>query len=333
MFFDRERPRSLLSVGGRALYLSLGAAAENICIAAAARGLVTEVQPFPTHPGGEAIAAFTFAPARPDQVEAASALAALHDSVAVRCTNRKPGTGKPLTGRQLERLHAAAAAHGAQLQLHSSAESLAAVAAIIGEADRIRLLCDALRRDLRSELRWTRSEVVATRDGIDIATLELGPADRLGLELALRDDVATFLREHGLGARLRRASNELITSASAIGMLSVAADERESWLCSGRAMQRVWLEATRMELGFQPIGTILYMLQLCGTDLEDMFTSAERESLDRLERELRAWFPGCHTGGDIQGNSRVPVMIFRIAQAAYPMTRALRRPPDSLIRY
>ena len=318
---DRSRASNLFSVDDRPTLLALGAAAENLCIAAASRGYDAEVRPFPGGEGPDVVAAVALAPFRaPALAERAALLAPLQQ----RVTNRAPGSGALLSTFELKRLHAAVAREGAQLDLAVGARALGEAAALVGEADRVRFLCGPLHREMFGELRWTPEEARARRDGIDVATLGVGEAAGLAaLRVAARPDVAGFLRARDAGAGLRAHGRVLIESASAIGMLSVDADRPGDWLRAGQVMQRLWIEATRLGLGVQPVGTLLYMLHMLDAPVGAIFSARERRVLAAQAQRLEALFPPVAR--------RVPVMMFRLARAPMPAVRALRRPVDDIL--
>lgn len=338
---DRARAGSLLDVRERPGHLALGAALENLDIAAAASGWSLETALFPARERPDVVAAMTRAPARagcaaelpaelPGELPAELPRYPI-DLVQARCTNRRLGTGAPLGAGEVARLGAAAARRGAHLELvgpgplPGGAAALARVAAMVGEAERVRCLCAALHGELVAELRWSATEAAARGDGIDVATLELSAAELTGVRLIARPEVAAFLRAEDRGRALAGGRTRAqIESASAVGLLSVASDRPEDWLRAGRAMQRVWLEATRLGLGLQPVGVVLYMWHMLDAPAGAVFTPRERAVLAAQQAELAALFPG--------SRGRVAAMLFRLARSPRPGARSLRRPLGEILR-
>lgn len=325
---DRARASSLLDVRERPGHLALGAALENLDIAAAASGWSLETALFPVHERPDVVAAMTRTPAAPAR---AGASLDLLDLVDARCTSRGLGTGAPLGADEITHLVAAAAGRGAHLELvgpgplAGGAAALARVAAMVGEAERVRCLCAALHGELVAELRWSEAEAAARGDGIDVATLEMSAAELIGVRLAARPDVAAFLRAEDRGRALAGGRTRAqIESASAVGLLSVDSDRPEDWLRAGRAMQRVWLEATRLGLGFQPVGVVLYMGQMLDAPAGAVFTPRERAVLAAQQAERATLFP--------ESRGRVAAMLFRLARAPRPGARSLRRPLAEILR-
>ena len=92
----------------------------------------------------------------------------------------------------------------------------------------------------------------------------------------LRPEVALRVKETGGGDRLLDRSRRAATHAAAVGVLTASSEAPKTLLEAGRAMHRVWLEATRLGLGFQPVGVLPYMVRLteapdvCSFDHDDV---------------------------------------------------------------
>ena len=55
---------------------------------------------------------------------------------------------------------------------------------------------------MMGELRWTRQDVIRTRDGIDLDTLDLSLTDRAAMTIIRRFDAMAFVRGIGGGHAL-----------------------------------------------------------------------------------------------------------------------------------
>jgi hypothetical protein len=202
---------------------------------------------------------------------------------------------------------------------------LAEIGQILAEGDRIRFLCGELHRELVAELRWTESEARQTRDGIDLATLELTPAQMATLKLIARPDVATLLRTLDGGKRLEEATLKAIKSSSAVGLITTAGQSPEDMLQAGQALEHLWLRATELGLALHPMTSILYMFAMLETEAASIFTKAERNRLLVLQTRFDQLFP--------QANGQAQPMIFRLSQATAPTGRSLRYPLAQVMSY
>jgi nitroreductase len=317
---DQQRSRNLLDQQQRAAYIALGAAIENMVIAAAEQGYRSHVKLSPKPTNRMVVAELTF-----EQTSdgALSELAELFPLIRRRATNRRLAPRVALPAAQVTALHQAAAVHGGQLQFLTDPAALAEVGQIMGAGDQIRFLCRELHRELIAELRWTSEQAQQTADGLDLVTLELTDPQRAMLHVIARPDVAAFLRELEGGTALTEIASHSVASASAVGLLSVAGDQPADLLHGGRAVERLWLQATALGLALHPMTTVLYMFEMLRSEAATFFNEAERATLGGLQARFERLFP----------RSETPLLLFRIAQAPAPTTRTLRRPIEQVLRF
>ncbi|WP_158847661.1 Rv1355c family protein [Saccharothrix deserti] len=275
---DRERGQNLMDPHARAARLALGAAVENVVIAAAARGLAATVELFPLP---DVVAAITTQPgaSTPDGF----VVALRH-----RRTHRAPGTRSALTAEEVAELTATARHHGARLDLCLRPDELDELGRIVGACDRIRFLNPHLHRELVGELRFGPAEA---RDGIALSTLALPPGSEEAIRLIARPDVAARLRQLGGGARLEEGAHDALDGASAMVLLSVGEDTPESWLAGGRAMQRTWLRAEQLGLGLHPMTSAIYLFDMLDGPPAAIFNAAETAELHELRTRFHQVMP------------------------------------------
>jgi nitroreductase len=312
---DVDRSASFLDFEHSASILAIGAAIENIALAAPTMGLEAHVELFPETELPRTVAAISFA-------EVAARDEPLLDLVSRRVTNRRLASRVPLSVAETNALTASATDARANLQLLARDSELAAVAGVLARGDRVRFLSHTMHAELMHELRWTREEVERTRDGIDVATLELTPTDLAGMRLISSWSMMRVLRNIGAGRGLEKPTRNAIAAASGVGLLTVDGTSLESYFNGGRAMQRVWLAATAQGLAFQPMAALVYVfLRLIRGGRG--FSEAERAELDRLRKDYCDLF---ETSAD-----RAEVMLFRVGRAGPPTARALRRPVEEIL--
>ncbi|KOX34202.1 hypothetical protein ADK67_04515 [Saccharothrix sp. NRRL B-16348] len=306
---DRERGRNLMDPRSRTALLALGAAVENVVVAAAARGLAATVEPFPF---GDVVAAIT---TRPGAAEPDGLLTALRH----RRTHRAQGERSPLAPDEIAALTAAAAHHGARLDLCLRPDDLAELGRIIGACDRIRFLNPHLHAELFGELRFGPDEAP---DGVAIDTLALPPGADEILRLVARPEVAARLRQLGGGARLAEAARDAVDGASAVALLSVRDDTPESWLAGGRAMQRTWLRAGQLGLGTHPMTTAIYLFDLLDGPSSAILDAAETAELHALRTRFHQVTP--KPGGP-------PALLSHLTRTTDPAVPSRRLPVDSVL--
>ncbi|WP_242334039.1 MULTISPECIES: Rv1355c family protein [unclassified Anaeromyxobacter] len=315
LLHDAARSRSFLDYRDLASWLAFGAAVENIALASAAMGLdmAVDLAPDPREPA--LVCDLRFAASRaPAPASVLSLAAAIPD----RATNRKLGPRAPLAREARDLLlRAAADVSGAALHLVEDSERLSELGEVLGRGDRLRFLSRTMHREMMGELRWSADEV-RRGDGLDVATLELSGADLAGLRVMSSWPAMELVGRLGGGRALEKPAAKAMAAASAAGLVSVAGRTREAYFAGGRAMQRVWLQATALGLAFQPMTPLTYLFARLELGDGEGLAPPEVATLRALRGRLASVFP--------EASGRGEPMLFRLAVAPPPAARALRRP-------
>ncbi len=206
--------------------------------------------------------------------------------------------------------------HGASLHLLDDRSQLAHFARIIGASDRVRFLNATLHREVVDELRWTDRDQPSPTDGLDVASLGLDASAATVLRLLMRPSVSSFLGEHDLGRRLAEIQRRALMRTAALAMVTMSADTPLHRLRGGRALQRVWLEATAHGLAVQPV-TPLTLFELHQTG-NSCLTAADRRVIKRIARDIAGLFAI---------RDACPILILRLHHGSeVAPVRAARRP-------
>lgn len=324
---DRHRSRNLFDDDHRGAYIALGAAIKNITIAAAYRGYLTEVVPFPsTHElqfPQEEIAAKIRLSTNQDTLHHTDAH--LFSLVSQRVTNRRIAQRLPLDKSQTETLQMIASKYACRLTFVTDDSALAELSQILGAGERIRLLVPELHQEMMAEIRWTQQEAQQTSDGIDLTTLELTGSQTTMMKVLSRPDVAAFLRAQNNGARLAQLNYRAIQTASGIGLISVEGHQPSDMLRGGQAIEHLWLKAHELGLAWQPVTALIYLFEMLNLPSASIFNCCEQESLLHLQARFERIF------APLPGHSRL--MLFKLAQADAPTTRSLRLPLEHVLFY
>jgi len=316
---DRARAASLLDPHQRAAHVALGAAVENVAVAAAHRGYRARMEPFPRPRDPRVAAAITFEHAGGDPEDDA----ALFAHLATRVTNRRTGKRVPLGADALTALADAARVRGARLDLVTDDAEIAGLAQLLGAGERIRQLTRELHREMMRELRWTPDEALRAGDGVPVDALELSVAQRAALKVAQRPDVAATLRELGGGRVLQERVEKAVLRSSAVGLVTVGGGTAACALRGGRAVERVWLRATALGLAFEPVTSLIHMFEMLDGSAATMFSNREREELRALRARFDDVFQAAHGG--------TRLMLFRVGIAGAPSARAPRMPLEAVL--
>jgi molybdopterin/thiamine biosynthesis adenylyltransferase len=296
-----------MDVHYRASAVALGAATFNARVAAAARGLIGEVE---FEPGDEAsplnavvrLASGT----APD-------LAAMYDAMLRRETNRRRGDGAPIPAQSLELLSEAARSEGARLQILSEPAELDRVAAALAAADRIRYLTPRLHAEMFAELRLPGDPEPET--GIDVRSLELDPADLVMLDILRRSEVMAILAAWDAGSALGDDTYDRLTASAAVGVVSVSGQSLTDYARGGSAVESVWITAQRHGLAVQPVSPAF--LYAHGEEDLSALSPAFAGDLADLQYNFRKL--ANTTAGESQ------VLVFRFSSAPRPSVGSRRR--------
>jgi len=310
LYLDEARSESFIDVDRLGSMLGLGSFTENLRLGADALGLAHEVSVL----GFESIDAPLVRIAIGER--GASRPSPLYDAIFERGTNRQPGDGTAIDEGVIAKMIEAASSVGEGYAMHAAggAEDKAAIATALGEADVVRTFNRQFHEQMLSEMRWTSEEAEATRDGVDVATLELGGA-LTGLKL-MRSKlfVALMVTKN----RIRTMTRDALAASSHLCALSMPADASpEQLISAGQALQRLWLTATVDGVALQPWSVIPFFA-LRAERRPESLSDAERATIADIDSRLRALW------GVAEG--RRPIFVFRLSRAAPPSVRALRRP-------
>jgi hypothetical protein len=298
----------------------MGAFVENVHLASEQLGMRAVVEPGLAGDDGSLACRVRFCPSLDEPTDTA-----LFQQIAHRTTNRKTAQRMPMMQDHKARLMRVCEARGGQLTLLDDPAQLAGVAEVLGRGDWLRYTSTVMHGELLEELRWTPEEVEQTRDGVDVATLELSALDRVGLELTCSEGVMALVRDLGGGRGLETASRDAIAASSAVGLVSIPRKQGAgAMLSGGRALQRVWLEAQALGYAFQPMTALVclfWRLLDGGLGLSDQ----QRCELEALRAAYCKLF-------DVPADT-AEIMLFRLGRAEPPSARSLRRPVKDVLTF
>jgi hypothetical protein len=301
--------------------LALGSAIENVYIAAREQGHATSVEPCfgadPPELNCQPVARLRF--------DSGAAADALYPYLGQRCTCRKPYERQPIPAEYLEELAQAAHEREARVDWLQGDRQLKDLSRLIAGSDRIRLEYPGFHQEVYRQLRFSAQEAEQTRDGLDVRTLELPPGSATFLRFLSSWRRMRLLNLLGLSRILGAQSAALVRRSGAVGVLSIQAASPEQFLAGGRALQRVWLSATRRQLALHPLGSLPIFIGheelLGGRHL----SPSHRRLVSQLAARLRELVPSLE--------ARRPVMLFRLGSAAPPTVRSLRRAAEEVIAH
>jgi nitroreductase len=329
-FHEEERSRSFLDFEHRATYAAFGALAENLSLGARQMGLGLAIEPFPDPRTPALVCNATIGGKAAASTDEDTRLA---EEIPRRLTNRKLGPRVSLSSEETSALREIAGRAGSELRILGGDAELDEIGQILGLGERLRLMSVVMHREMMSEIRWSKEEARSRADGLDLATLELTPTDEAGIRLIADGSVMAAIRQVGGGHGLALPSRKAMAAAGAVGLLTISRDANGSspvastaraYFDGGRALQRVWLCATRLGLAFQPMTALPYLFA--------RLEHGDGVGLDPREvRELAALRERYQAVFGLSGARTHEVMLFRLAKTGAPSARSLRRPVAELL--
>jgi len=225
---DFSRRTRIVDPDDHHIFVSLGCAAENLALAAGARGHPGELGFEPAN-DGSVVLTFGGGPSVP---------AALFDAIPKRQSTRADYDGKSVSTSDLESLTRAAVLPGVDLILITDRPKMDRVRDLVVSGNSAQIADGAFVRELKSWLRFSPREALQSGDGLFSATTG-NPTLPAWLGPRLFDWVFKAGTENEKYARQ-------ISSSSGIAVFVTQKEDREHWVLAGRACQRFALQATAL---------------------------------------------------------------------------------------
>ena len=315
LFHDQDRSRSLLDFLGTGSLIAFGAALENLRLASAKRGIEIEIIDQIIDFEDDCIASIRFISKSKDPLKVP--FGELSEGIGIRCTNRKNEKKQYLTPDQVSEFVTIATKSGLELEMLEQESDLEKLSEILGGMDRMRLFHEQGLKDFIHEVRWTDQEAKESKDGIDIATLELSGVERAAMGLLKDPQTVSFFRKFLMGFGLTKISKQTLTSSSAVFLMSGKGSNPKSYLRAGQAIQRIWINANLKSLSFQPVTASLFIFNKIRRDKNHGFTLEE----ERIIKELKASFNTLFN----KDQKMEEIFMFRLNTAGEPSMRSYRR--------
>ena len=240
---DTQRSLPGIDPDQRSLMMSLGAALENLLVAARGYGLRPAVTYFPHNGAGGVVAEVTWTTGESRRDGAMLA------AISARRTNRREYDGR---GIYLQNRTQLTAQIPEAFHLHwvDDRTTLRKLGDLAHDAVHARISDERAQAEQFSWMRFGDDEARKTGDGVTVDALEIGGPARW---LAGRsfNPKSMFLR-FGAGNAAKQA-REWMRSAGAVGLLTVDRGDPSQWVMAGQAYERFALLATTLGIAHQPV--------------------------------------------------------------------------------
>lgn len=321
LFHDIHYSFSFLDYKNYGSYVGFGAAFENIELKAAQLGYATTIQLFPKGDKSLFIAIVTFNKSN------AAPKDDLVNYIETRLTNRNLGEYYTISQNEIEKITASVAKiKDASLKFITDRNEINKLARVIAAADKIRMMHPQGHRDtFFSEMRWTPTEAESTRDGIDIATVGVSAGEAAGLAMAKDYKAIEYLKAWGKGEAFEKLTKKGAAVASAIVLVKMPTATKVDYIEGSKAMQRVWLETTRLGFAVQPVSVPLFMFRRLTEGNGEGLSTEDMDKLQALKQEYGLILSGYESEGHI--------FMLKLSKATEPKVKALRRKLEDVLFY
>ncbi len=306
-------------------WIGLGAAVENLVIAAGREGFVASVDypPGLTRQAGQASSATELHAAVTIRLTPGGSGSQLAAWIDRRQTNRACYDKEPLAAAGLEELGNTATDLAAGVHWISTPADLDRMARMDARSTYIRLEHRPLHDELFDILRFSRRELEQERFGLEFEGIGVPYALVRLARLLRHPSVMKLVSRLGIGRAVARQLAAKLRAAGAVCLVTARMPGPAGYVEAGRVMERLWLEATARGLSVQPHGVLPQYL----TKLEvepDGFTPRFADVMRRHSEPFAALFP-CLP-------DERPAIVLRVGRAASrPTRRTVRLPLEQVI--
>ncbi len=238
--------------------------------------------------------------------------------ISYRSTNRNIGSGKGIPRDRYEKLkNVVRSVDGMSLQIVDYEEELATIANIVGASERIKLLTPASHHEYFKTIRWSNDECIRTSDGIHIDQLGLSKMEIIMHKMLKKQEVGQLLSDWNGGQALEYGIKSKILSSFAVGLLTIPESSTKNYILAGKAMERMWLAATKYDVAIQPLNDSI---------LQFNHASASRNSLipKHLKQEIQV-NRNAFSSVFNELENKTPAFLFRMSVAERPLNKTYRK--------
>jgi len=321
IYLEESADTSPFNIGQFGSVVACGAALENLSLAARASGTRTQIM----LGTGEDDASFVAEVKLKAGAEERDPY--LFDEIWRRTTNRRMYARRKLLPATKEMLSGCIRDFpGAKLSFTEEPGQLRALARLIERVDRIRVENKGMHEFLYGSIRFSDEEARRTLDGMSVEALECGLSGRLFLEATRSWRMMNFLNRFGFSKVVAKIASRGMLHSSAAVLITVPSRERSDLVTGGRAMQRFWLELTRLGLYAQPMALLPILRNQWGSASRETFGAKFNGILETAWEEYQSFFP------EVEMETAGQVILFRLGyDLPLRLHRTARKPVSDVL--
>lgn len=322
LFHDKFKSWSWGDYYEMGAHLGLGGALENLHLQAQILGLKDNVEVLPIAASPELIAAIHFTNA--DDLDAENAVLANH--IFTRTTNRKLGPRKKINTSFFDGLKQTISEFG-QIKVYytDNDNELDELGEIIAECDKVRLLNELGHEEFYHEIRWNKEQAEETKDGVEVAAVDITLGDIAGLSVAKDWKAVELLAKWKKGGAFKKMSLKSVKSASAIIIFTIPEFTHLRLIEAGKAVQKAWIYACKEKISVHPMLSPAFffnrMIHGKGADMPAEVIS----DLESLRERFLKIFPL-----EEDGKSEKEIFVMKVSIAESMGNKSLRKNKDEM---
>jgi len=318
LFHDKNKSVSWTDPFDHLAHLGIGACLENLSLSAAQSGYHATVNYFPVQKDSLLVASLSFSPIENKNEDKFQQ--ELYSAISIRCTNRKKGTKQPIEKNILEDIRSSVQ-NDFEVCFIDNETQINELGEIVSMVEKLRFLNPNGHYEFfNKELKWTHEDALKTRDGIEMASLELSHLDETGLKVASNTEVISHIRKWKGGGGLQKITRDAVKTSSAVGLLKTTANP-VNYVASGRNVERIWLMANHHHISFHPISSPLFFFER--SSKQNDLPHDMQEALKVQEQKFNQIFNN--------DAGKTNIFLFRLSKSDTPSTLSLRRDAKDFI--
>jgi len=312
---EKENKDDVYNFLNRGAYVSHGALIENIVIAASHFGYDVSVSLFPDKESKEHTASLKLIKNKDRKEDQ------LFQYIQKREVNRKSYDGTPLTEEQRNYIASVPNTCGLNGKVHivDDPTQKKELAKWLSNNERLVFSNRMLHDGLFKYFRWTKKDAEENKDGLDVRSLEFSSSETFVLKLLTNWTIVRVLNLLGVPSVISGATREKYESAGMICAVVMNGDSGKDFVNGGRVAERLWLEATRMDLSIQPTFGFALLGQRAKNNALEMFSDKDADLIRSSFVQIRKHF-------NINDDGTM-VFLFRIGKGKAPSVKSFRRDP------
>lgn len=323
LFSESEAAYPFEDVYGSASYMANGAALENLELEANKRKLTLKVSLMPLPRIKKLVAVIQFRDEQPDVNESAVP-EDLVKYLDYRMTARSLQPDVTIGREKFTLLKkVVGSVPGVSLITRANKDDIEQLAQIAGVAERIRLLHAPSHHEFFQQLRWSNDECNRTGDGIHIDGLGLSEMELIMLKMIRKPEVAKLLSDWNMGQALEFSMKKNILASSAIGLLTIPDYSPINYILAGRALQRMWLTATKYDVSLQPVQALVTQIAHYNNNSLVDFPAPYRDELMIQFRNFNKIFK--------EAGEKRAVFLFRMGYSEQPAIKTFRKQIEKVL--